>query len=546
MRSMLEARRSVLVVGVVVLLAAAFGSTAGCSSTPAGASGGGTGGGGGSTSSGGGAPGGFCDQLGEAFCTFSIRCGLATAVAKAECVPYFSALLCGAHAESLARSYQFVSSAKAQACLAAIDGAACEASVSVLSVCDGVFSPASVSGGGCLSSGDCFAANEGCAGDTRCGSVCQTAGALGEPCTKGGACNPGLRCDQTAQRCVAPGAVGASCSGGVNECDSASACDTFGTKKCVALPTAGQPCGTLDPRCGTGLYCNPANSHCEARLSQGTPCTATASCQEPLYCDLGGTKACQPKLSLGSPCSGLLDCAGANTLCDPVTRTCQTTALSLDAGESCTGFVRQCALPLRCRGFAYSADGGVGTVGACGQPQVGDPCTFAGTPDCPDQSFCRLPADGGVGQCAAAGVGTACLKNAECRVGDVCLNKACAVRKAAGEGCTSSTECLSSLRCVQASTGGPKTCSVLLEPDAGCSGTGDNPCKFPFTCVSGACRHSGAIGERCLANALCFAGTCAMTSQTCQPPLDAGTACRVGLECASGLCSGDRCIDACR
>ncbi|MBX7101422.1 MAG: hypothetical protein K1X89_27150 [Myxococcaceae bacterium] len=542
---MSPARRAALAVASVVLFAVASGPLSSCSSTPAGSSGGGSGGAGGSTGSGGGAAGSFCDQLADAYCTFSVRCGLVSAAAKAECLPYFSNLLCGAHAESVARSYQFTDSKKAQACLAVINGAACDAPLSVLTVCDGVFSPASPSGGGCFSSGDCFAADEGCAGENRCGSTCQPAGALGQPCLKTGLCSAGLRCDAATKLCAMPGAVGASCTGALNDCDSTSTCDLYGTKKCVVLPTSGQTCRSLDPRCAGGLYCNGSTNHCEARLAQGTPCTSTAACEEPLFCDLPGTKTCLPKLSPGSSCSGLLDCAGASALCDPVLKTCQTTALSLDAGESCTGFVRQCALPLRCRGASYALDGGLGVTGLCGLPQVGDPCSIQGGIDCPGAAYCKLPGDGGQGQCAAAGAGTACVSSTECRAGDVCLNKACVVKKAAGEGCASSTECVIPLKCVQSPSSGMKSCGALAEAGAACASGGENPCKFPFTCVSGTCQHAGKTGERCLPNTLCFAGACATTSQTCQPPLDAGTACRVGLECASGLCDGERCLDAC-
>jgi hypothetical protein len=112
--------------------------------------------------------------------------------------------------------------------------------------------------------------------------ICAPLPKKGEACTL--VCDTGLTC--TAGKCADKLDVGATCTSSDN-CKSGLYCD--GTKKCAAQTIAkvGQPCGSSQVRCDTGLSCEQTGtdqSTCVALKKNGEACTSTDRCAQFLVC----------------------------------------------------------------------------------------------------------------------------------------------------------------------------------------------------------------------------------------------------------------------
>ncbi len=551
--------------GLVVAIAPACGSNSG--GTGGGAAGGGSAGGGnGGAGGGSGGAAAFCADFANSYCEFAVRCNLVAMASKAECVAYIGPQFCR-NQPSAEKGYIAFNSANAQACTTAIKNSlSCDPRDALAGPCADIFLPGAASRSACFASDDCINENEACGG-ASCMKTCQPAGSQGKPCTRFGTCDTGLRCELTTGICVGPAAVGGDCTSGANQCDATSYCDLALTRKCVALPTAGQTCRGGLPRCTNGFYCS--NTTCQARLAQGVTCPAAAdSCQTALFCDTTKVPtSCQPRAQVGGTCTGDGCAAGLRCIrgscatprmaggtcatssdcapglsCDDVLRSCQAFNFEVAAGETCTDDVRSCDTDLSCRGFAVNPDGGVGTVGRCVVPKVGDACTSNTSGECPRAAFCNVPVGTATGSCVAATNRSPCSYGDNCRVGDYCEGALCTAQKAAGAACASSGACVSPLKCI-AMTPGSSVCGNAGDIGANCAAS--SACRFPLTCVSGLCAHAGATGEKCYDSSVCLTGTCSRDAGTCDAPTPNGGLCKQNTECASGQCNTGLCEAVC-
>ncbi len=559
-----------LTLGLFVAIApSCTGGTTG-GGTGGGTGGSGVGGGGGNSGVGGGAQ-SFCSEFAKTYCDYGIRCGFASPAARAECEAYVAPLYCG-NGASITKGYTTIDNAQAGLCLASVADAGCN-SPSLFSneACAKVSSPNQNTGQGCFSSNDCKSATEGCGG-ASCMQTCGPTGGQGQPCPKSGPCGANLRCDFLTDTCIPPAAIGATCRYS-NDCDATGYCDSL-TEKCVALPTAGQTCRTSIPACTNGFYCGPGNT-CQAKLALNVMCTSNGSCQDALFCDFTKTpdscqtrlgngatcpagfdacasglrclgSVCQPPKAAGATCSGFNDCA-SELYCDDVLRTCQATVYDLVENQTCTGDTRNCGGGLVCQGAAVNPAGGMGTVGLCKVPKVGDACKSKFADECPDHAFCNLAVDGGPGTCVAASLGSPCSFTNHCLEGHYCEASLCAPKKAAGATCTGDLACVNPLTCITHPTTGAKTCGTL--PDVGqmCAVTaGSNGCLFPYVCgPAGTCIHGGKMGEKCLSGGQCLSGKCDRDAGTCQTAGATGASCSSNFDCASTRCFRGTCEAVC-
>lgn len=202
--------------------------------------------------------------------------------------------------------------AAANACLAELRGLGsdkCQTDATDAPSCDEVFSAGGTKQPGeeCVEDSDCAPAEEG---DVECVSdfvddatvqQCQVrlVGEAGSsPCvgTKDGnlifgsgsqdggipptgyLCHvaDGLSCDSATAACVAMGAPGEPCAGGLYSCVSTAYCD-FATQTCRQRLSLGATCGS-DDECEPSAYCDETDAVCVARRAKGQDCTSNAEC----------------------------------------------------------------------------------------------------------------------------------------------------------------------------------------------------------------------------------------------------------------------------
>lgn len=302
--------------------------------------------------------------------------------------------------------------------------------------------------------------------DNNCNgtSSCDAAGVCkkenGQVCTVGGECLSGNCIDNTccADTCTTPCRSCANASGTCttvisntddNNCNGTSSCDGAG----VCKKENGQACG--------------AAAEC-----------LSGNCVDGTCCADGCTTPCRSCANAAGTCTTLVTsgddntCSGNNT-CDA------SGACKLDLGQACTG-ATQCA-----SGFCVD---GTCCANACTTP-------------------CRSCAN-------AAGSCTTLVTNQtddNCSTPNSCDGTA-TCKKAAGQSCTTATECASGICkdgtcCTSACTG---SCQSCANPSGTCnpvsSGDDADTCTGANTCVSGACKKKN--GQSCAAALDCASGNC--------------------------------------
>lgn len=115
-------------------------------------------------------------------------------------------------------------------------------------------------------------------------------------------CREGTGCVSNA--CVAYGDVNSPCDS-VRRCKQGLQCGAANV--CVAFGVAGSACGTGNPQCGSGLFCNISSGTtgvCTTLRGTNGTCTNNGQCQSALWCNApqGGSGACVAKLSTGAAC----------------------------------------------------------------------------------------------------------------------------------------------------------------------------------------------------------------------------------------------------
>lgn len=342
--------------------------------------------------------------------------------------------------------------------------------------------------------------------------------------------------------------------------------------KPVTLPGVGEACdgahypyctpsafcdgAVCHPRLGVGAACNGPDS-CEATLrcdavckiprAKGEACSATALCARTLACSNG---TCATPASLGERCDAQTACA-EGIPCDRVSRTCGATYFSQAVGESCSDHWN-CQTRLTCRGAVENADGGVGTLGSCAVPAIGDPCYPSALINCPLSAFCRIGPTEDVGTCAPRTERARCSSTFTCATGDTCNFASdggfeCASTKKQGDRCEADSECPQPLHCVPQQTGA--RCAKLGDVGDSCSAQRSflDTCLFPLTCSNGTCRHLGGPNEACFKGSVCLSGGCDLNTSVCRAKLPDGAGCgSTDSACASGYCSNGSCTAVCR
>jgi hypothetical protein len=255
-------------------------------------------------------------------------------------------------AELRARSCTELLDRDSETCLAALDG-----TVPLEAQCD--FDE------------DC-AGNAFCASpDGSCPGACSPLGIAGDTCGEDDHCASGLVCSEQTERCVEPGADGATCGAGNPEC------------------APGFACSGADEGAGTAGTCAPYDEFLSGAL--GDACSLDALCQADLVCVVSAFVG-----GIAGTCS---EPVGANAACEvafpdacPADQYCAVEGLSL--GGTCS--------PLPAEGEAC-APAPLETEGSLCAP--GDNC---------DAGTCRAPAT----------LGSGCSEDATCLSGH-CVDGAC-------------------------------------------------------------------------------------------------------------------------
>lgn len=529
----------------------------------------------------------FWNEYATVYCSIAVNCGAAEASYVDNCVSNMNRAALAAEAKAqIAIGTLSFDSAVATECLADFRAATtapkiCTESVPIWSPpCNRVWRLNHLmdSGSPCVdSSSSCKEETDVCAGP-RCNQTCQPSGALGQPCTRWHSCNPGYYCDKATQTCAMPLPAGSPCTT-YHPCDSSSYCD-MSRGLCMRLPVDGEPCASATPRCAPGAYCSNLGSHatcranvplggtcgsvacvpiaycdgsstCVARKTSGASCAVGTECEENLICIAGG---CATRSVEGGPCATRDDCRGDLT-CDLVLRTCQPHKGVTEEGAPCTGHMLECVwhgdtVPeFRCDGVARNPDGGVGTMGVCRWPHLGDACT--GSRGCPLRSYCDMPDGGTSGVCRSSSLGTPCDSHAGCQPGQYCAQEHCQTRGAKGTACTDSSECAETLTCRLNPNDGSSACGDRGSSGSPCAGERDDQCKLPNLCIAGVCTPATIIGTPCGSYGSCFTGLCqgrnpdAGIPGMCGPYLEDGTPCLENSHCASQSCVKGVCVAAC-
>ena len=497
----------------------------------------------------------FLNGYGSIFCSRLVNCKMAEESFMEPCVSYLtrSAHLSRMKA-AIADGIMSYDPAIAEECLAALRAAnevpaACiKESDSSPVACTRLLTPNPMdTGAPCFTySQACKNPDDACAGP-RCNQTCQPSGGLGQPCGAHG-CDAGLYCDWRTEICAAQVPDGAPCTD-FGSCGSSSYCEPF-AHVCVPRAAVGEACASK--ACVPTAYCDASNT-CVDRKASGDRCSMVLQCQEGLSCI---AERCAVPVGEGEACAISTDCERPFG-CDAVLRTCQAHRAVTQEGEACTGSVLSCQWDrdsepeFRCDGAAPNPDGGVGTMGVCRWPHLGDAC--ASPRNCPLGSYCDQPDGGGGGVCRSTALGTPCGLMGECPLEMYCSSSGCQTRIAQGTICTDASECAAMLTCRLNPIDNTAVCEEAGNAGSRC---GDRPglwtqCKLPNTCLSGVCTPTAILGAPCSSYDWCFTGVCQGSNHdagilgTCGPYWTDGTPCLSDQQCASEACVEGVCVAAC-
>ncbi len=456
----------------------------------------------------------YCDVYAAAHCEQSVRCGETMGLFLDRCLVAAKGRCTSASRE---KGHQLPDPSKAQACLDGLKGACRRQGITY--DCDHVFVGAVAEHGACLVPADCADPKQSCGGPD-CAKTCQRAGNLGEPCLQDPRCNFSFVCDSKTITCTRrdpPGQIGGDCGNYYPfQCESNATCD-FSTRKCIALPVAGQKCSFTQERCASSAVCK--GDTCQPRLAAGAACPNTDNCLPGLFCD----GKCKPRLQGGSAClkteqcnDGLACVAGtcavprtpgetcaatseceSSLSCDKVSHVCTDFTLRTAIGETCTDDRTRCLSPLRCVGGTCQA----APVCSCSAAQRCEP-TLSGEFTCVD----------------LAPEGTQCQYPSECQAPFWCLWTK------------------TGMRCTKPPALG-EACQITKSNDA--------PCLFPLSCRDSVCVEAGAAGEACLRGSWCISGGCSPTTYLCGEGLPDGETCNSDASCASNTCLRRQCTSTC-
>jgi hypothetical protein len=158
------------------------------------------------------------------------------------------------------------------------------------------------------------------------------------------------------------------------------------TRKCVAKPGHGQPCGS---GCASDFYCSAGI--CQPRLPAGGVCTSTVECAEDLFCDTTQVMpVCTARGGAGAPCTGSSACESgtcipgscAGTIGDSCFEDTDCFGRCADDGSFCND-ASDCAIgTCMMSGFSCSTPTSCGTSDTCIFPVQCLPGDCVGDPVC--------------------------------------------------------------------------------------------------------------------------------------------------------------------
>lgn len=203
----------------------------------------------------------------------------------------------------------------------AIRNQACEVTLAVKNTLEAAWQPVFIGnvkvGGACFVDDECAGTNTcdktGCGGNTGCcAGVCA---APTPPAKTGEACGGAIGCNDAdfcgddgsgMQVCVERSDNGLPC---VNDygCKDGQFCDTAGAGSCYKLSPPGSPCNpSLAYSCfDYNTWCDTAQKKCVALPKAGQPCGTNGNyCALWTWCDINGDKTCKPLPVEGQDCLG--------------------------------------------------------------------------------------------------------------------------------------------------------------------------------------------------------------------------------------------------
>ncbi|MBS2031775.1 MAG: hypothetical protein JST54_28020 [Deltaproteobacteria bacterium] len=362
------------------------------------------------------------------------------------------------------------------------------------------------------------------------GLVCMPRSVQGGVCAGYNACQPGLICNSSTNRCASFGELG-------DRCDDGTVCDPFASGLfCVG--------GVCQLQGNLGGACSPLADPLDPTSSEGplASCAGCALCINATALDGGddgdgGTLdgglvgTCATYIQDFAPCTSDTGCkpfsfCGPSQICVPRPRegqACTSTASSLDQGN-CLWNDDVCARP----------DGGAS--GTCVSEYAAHlaPCgSCAGTAlpcSCfDDHDTCAVLGDGGMACVGPAAAGEACM-NVACAAGLACSS-------VWGDGGAISDG--GGFVCVAPGAAGAPCAVLPCEADALCATTDADGGALPEP----VCVAAPPVGQPCLTGR-CGPGLTCDATGNCTDGLPLGASCSSDTDCDSGFC-GDyshRCI----
>jgi hypothetical protein len=383
-----------------------------------GSSGGGLGGG-----TGGGTGGGFvqiCTDYGNAYVDRLVRCGSITSGYASYYRTLFTSS-CGMVPPSLSSGRAVINQAGFQACLSAVQNAACNAP-DTLCTSDDILDGTVGANGVCYDDTECLDSLY-CDLSSTCPGHCVSRIAVGQPVNSNQRCvKSGFEYNGT---CLALIASGQSCAptGGSSlqqQCVVPNIC--LASDLCGPAPTKtglnGACQSTSD--CALGLQC--AANACVQLVTLNGACDSQRRCQEGLRCSTANVCVDATPVPVGGTCNNstsqyCVSEAFCNVAMGMTTGTC---APRRTANQSCTYTGGECASGLTCSATSQMM------TGVCQPPGgVNAPCTYPGFSACQDALYCTATIQMTSGVCAnKKGEGASCAQYYEC-ASSVCTNMMC-------------------------------------------------------------------------------------------------------------------------
>ena len=409
--------------------------------------------------------------------------------------------------------------------------------------------------------------------NTACSGLCQACSAAKTGGTNG-TCGSVIAATDPDNDCAAQAT---STCGTNGSCDGAGKCQLYvnGTA-CVAASCSGSTLNNASACNGAGTCVAGGTQSCGAYLCVGaacpTTCAATSDCTAGNFCVAG---KCVPPQMNGAVCTAANQCASGNcvdgfccnTACNGLCQACSA-AKSGGSNGTCSGVGVATDPDNECTAQATATCGTNGSCNGAGACQLFASGTTCAAASCSGSTLNKGSACNGTGTCASNGTQdcapyvctgaackTNCTSNADCTMGNLCLNNKCGSPLPDGSVCSTagqcnSGNCVDGVCCTTAcSAGACDACSVAAGgvKDGTCALLTGNTCDDGMactqadTCAAGVC--AGAV--MCAAVDACHTAGACDAAGACTTPIaidgsacDDSNGCTQADTCAAGKCSG--------